>query len=92
MNKIYSIKPKKIKLKPINYAITTNILETNINKTKEERLLNSQTIPKVKSFRNYIPYEEYNNFHYHNYDENLKFNNIIKIKILLKNTIIKNII
>ena len=80
MNKIYSIKPKKIKLKPINYAITTNILETNINKTKEERLLNSQTIPKVKSFRNYIPYEEYNNFHYHNYDENLKFNNIIKNK------------
>ena len=54
MNKINSIKYKKIKLKPIKNATTINILDTNINKTKEERLFNSQTIPKVKSFRNYI--------------------------------------
>ena len=77
---------KKIKLKPIRNASISNFFKKPIHiKANENRMIKSQSMPKFKTLK--INHSNINNnvpFNYNNYDENMKFYEVIKNKFSIE--------
>ena len=77
---------KKIKLKPIRNSSISNFFKKPIHiKANENRMIKSQSMPKFKTLK--INHSNINNnvpFNYNNYDENIKFYEIIKNKFSIE--------
>lgn len=77
---------KKIKLKPIRNSSISNFFKKPIHiKANENRMIKSQSMPKFKTLK--INHSNINNnvpFNYNNYDENMKFYEVIKNKFSIE--------
>ena len=77
---------KKIKLKPIRNSSISNFFKKPIHiKANENRMIKSQSMPKFKTLK--INHSNISNnvpFNYNNYDENMKFYEVIKNKFSIE--------